>query len=188
MTKKAATERVRLGYGGGGQQTGEVAGNTRGTVGRLFRYARPYTWQLAGVALLVVAGTLSSLAGPLLFGRAIDQYIIPGDIPGLARAAVVMLAVFLAGGLAAIVYGVLMVQIAQRVVADIRAELFDHLQLLSMAYHEQHSVGDLMSRVTNDTEAINRVLSNGLVQFITNILMLVGIMVAMFLLSWQLAL
>jgi ATP-binding cassette subfamily B protein len=187
VTKKAATERVRLGYGGGGQQTGEVAGNTRGTVGRLFRYARPYTWQLAGVALLVVAGTLSSLAGPLLFGRAIDQYIIPGDIPGLARAAVVMLAVFLAGGLAAIVYGVLMVQIAQRVVADIRAELFDHLQLLSMAYHEQHSVGDLMSRVTNDTEAINRVLSNGLIQFITNILMLGGIMLAMFLLNWQLA-
>ena len=44
----------------------------------------------------------------------------------------------------------------------VRADLFDHLQLLSMAYHDEHKVGDLMSRVTNDTEAINRVLSNGL--------------------------
>ncbi len=187
MTKKSATERVRLGYGGGGQQTGEEAGDTRGAVYRLFLYARPYSWQLIGVALLVIVGTLSSLAGPLLFGRAIDQYIIPGDIPGLARTAVIMLIIFLVGGLAAIIYGVLMAQIAQRVVADIRAELFDHLQLLSMAYHEQHSVGDLMSRVTNDTEAINRVLTNGLIQFITNILMLGGIMLAMFLLNWQLA-
>lgn len=186
MTKKTTTERVRFGYGGG-QQTGEVAGDTRGAVGRLFLYARPYTWQLAGVALLVIAGTLSSLAAPVLFGRAIDQYIIPGDIPGLVRMAVILLVIFLVGGLAAVIYGVLMVQIAQRVVADIRAELFDHLQILSMAYHEQHSVGDLMSRVANDTEAINRVLSNGLIQFITNILALGGIMLAMFLLNWQLA-
>jgi ATP-binding cassette subfamily B protein len=56
-----------------------------------------------------------------------------------------------------------------------------------MAYHDRHRVGDLMSRVTNDTEAINRVISNGLIQFITNILILGGIMVSMFVLSWQLA-
>jgi ATP-binding cassette subfamily B protein len=141
VSKKTTTERVRLGYGGAGQQTGEVAGDTRGTV----------------------------------------------DISGLARTAVIMLAIFLLGGVAAIIYGVLMVQIAQRVVADIRGELFDHLTTLSMAYHEQHKVGDLMSRVTNDTEAINRVLANGLIQFVTNVLMLGGIMVAMFLLNWPLA-
>ncbi len=186
MTKKSTPERVRLGYGGG-PQTGEVAGDTRGTVSRLFLYARPYTWQLVGVALLVIIGTMASLAGPVLFGRAIDEYIIPGDIPGLALMAIIILAVFVIGGLTAVIYGVLMVQIAQRVVADIRAELFDHLQALSIAYHEQHKVGDLMSRVTNDTEAINRVLANGLIQFITNVLMLGGIMVAMFLLNWQLA-
>jgi ATP-binding cassette subfamily B protein len=186
VTKKSTPERVRLGYGGG-PQTGEVAGDTRGTVSRLFLYARPYTWQLVGVALLVIIGTMASLAGPVLFGRAIDEYIIPGDIPGLALMAIIILAVFVIGGLTAVIYGVLMVQIAQRVVADIRAELFDHLQALSIAYHEQHKVGDLMSRVTNDTEAINRVLANGLIQFITNVLMLGGIMVAMFLLNWQLA-
>ena len=188
MSKQTAPQRPRLGFGGGGPLTGEVARNTRGTVARLFFYARPYTWQLIGVALLVIIGTISSLAGPILFGRAIDSYILPGDITGLARISIIMLVVLFVGGLAAIVYGVLMVQIAQRVVADIRVELFNHLQILSMAYHDQNRVGDLMSRVTNDTEAINQVLSNGLVQFITNILLLGGIMVAMFILSWQLAL
>ena len=186
MTKKESMERPRLGSGGG-RPTGEEAGDARGTVGRLFTYARPYAGQLVIVALLVVIGTLAGLAGPILFGRAIDDTIANGDIPGLARLAAILLVTVLVGGVAAIIYGVLMVQIAQRVVADIRAELFNHIQILSMAYHDQHRVGDLMSRVTNDTEAINQVLSNGLIQFLTNVLMLGGIMVAMFLLSWQLA-
>jgi ABC-type multidrug transport system fused ATPase/permease subunit len=179
--------RVRLGYGGGGPLTGESARQTRSTVGRLFLYARPYTWQLILVSMLVVVGTAASLAGPILFGQAIDQNIIPGDRPGLLGIVLAMLGIYLGGGLAALLYGVMMVRVAQRLVADVRAELFNHLQTLSMAYHDRHRVGDLMSRVSNDTEAINRVLSNGLVQFITNILMLGGIMVSMFLLNWQLA-
>jgi ATP-binding cassette subfamily B multidrug efflux pump len=185
---KESTGRVRLGYGGGGQLTGEEAGDVRGTVGRLFAYARPYTSQLVIVALLVIIGTLANLAGPILFGRAIDDFIIPGDLPGLVRIALILLTAVLVGGLAAVIYGLIMVRIAQHVVADIRVELFNHLQLLSMEYHDRHRVGDLMSRVTIDTEAINEVLSNGLIQFITNVLTLGGIMVAMFLLNWQLAL
>jgi ATP-binding cassette subfamily B protein len=65
--------------------------------------------------------------------------------------------------------------------------LFAHIQTLSMAYHDHHKVGDVMSRVSNDTEAINQVLSNGLTDFTTNILLLGGIMVAMFFLNWPLA-
>ena len=112
MSKKETTEGLRLGYGGGGQQTGEEAGDVRGTVGRLLGYARPYTSQLILVALLVIVGTLASLAGPVLFGRAIDDFIIPADLQGLARIALILLVTVLVSGLAAIVYGVLMVQIA----------------------------------------------------------------------------
>jgi ATP-binding cassette subfamily B protein len=134
-----------------------------------------------------VISTISGLAGPILLGIAIDEYIIPGDIPGLLRTAILMLVIYVLGGLAAMIHGVVMVGIGQRLVADIRAELFAHIQRLSIAYHDRHRVGDLMSRVTNDTESINQVLSNGLVQFITNIMLLVGILVAIFLLNWQLA-
>jgi ATP-binding cassette subfamily B multidrug efflux pump len=184
-TGKADTPRVRIGFSG--KLTGESAQNMRSTVLRLFRYARPYTWQLIFVSLLVVISTFSGLAGPILLGIAIDEYIIPGDIQGLLRTAILMLVIYVLGGLAAMIHGVVMVGIGQRLVADIRAELFAHIQRLSIAYHDRHRVGDLMSRVTNDTEAINQVLSNGLIQFITNIMLLVGILVAIFLLNWQLA-
>jgi len=184
--QKSDTPRVRLGYGGGAL-TGESAGNTKSTMRRLFGYALPYKWSLIAVSLLVVVSTLAALAGPILLGIAIDQYIIPGDVPGLLRITIIMLVVYVVAWLASMGHGVIMVGVGQRLIADLRAELFGHLQNLSMAFHDSQRVGDLMSRVTNDTEAINQVLSNGLIQFVTNVLMLGGIMVAMVLLSWQLA-
>lgn len=188
MSKQANTSRVRLGIGGGGSRlTGESATAARATTIRLLGYTRPYAMQLTLVAILVIIGSIATLGGPILIGIAIDQAIIPGDTSLLLQLSATMLGIYLLGGAAAVIYGMLMVSIGQRLVADIRAELFNHLQRLSMAYHDQHQVGDLMSRVSNDTEAINQVLSNGLIQFITNILMLSGILVAMFLLNWQLA-
>jgi len=127
--------RVRLGYGGIGPLTGESVSQGRSTVWRLFQYARPYTGQLILVSLLVILGTAASLAGPILLGRAIDQYILPGDLSGLVGIVLVMLGIYLAGGLAAVIYGLMMVHIAQRLVADVRAELFNHLQSLPMAYY-----------------------------------------------------
>jgi ATP-binding cassette subfamily B protein len=167
--------------------TGESARNARQTVKRLASYARPYTSQLIGVALLVVVSTAAGLAGPILLGQAIDRFVIPRDLTGLGRWVLIMLGLYLMGGLASIIHGLLMVGIGQRLIADLRAELFNHLQRLSMAFHDRHKVGDLMSRVTNDTEAINSILSNGLIEFISNVLLLGGIMVAMFLLNWPLA-
>jgi ATP-binding cassette subfamily B protein len=183
---KQDTPRIRLGFGGG-SLTGESARHTRSTISRLSQYARPYSRQLFAVALLVVVSTFAGLAGPVLLGRAIDEYIIPGNLTGLRELALLMLSIYLSGNVAAVLHGVMMVKIGQQLVADIRSELFSHIQSLSMAYHDQHRVGDLMSRVTNDSEAINSVLSNGLIQFITNILLLGGIMVSMLLLNWQLA-
>jgi len=183
---KKETQRVRLGTGGL-RLTGESARNTRSAVKRLFLYTRPYAARLIVVAVLVVVSTLSRLAGPILFGIAIDQYIHTNNLAGLARIAPVMLGVFLLGGMASIIHGIIMVGVGQRVIADVRAELFTHLQALSMAYHDHHRVGDLMSRVTNDSEAVNQVLSNGLITFITNVLTLGGIVVSMFVLNWQLA-
>jgi ATP-binding cassette subfamily B protein len=181
------TPRVRLGFGSGPRHTGEEALNTSVTIQRLFRYAQPYTTQLIGVAALVIVSTFSSLAGPILLGKAIDESISTADLSGLVQIALTMLVVFLLGGLASVIQGVIMVGVGQRLIADLRTDLFTHLQSLSMAYHDKHKVGDLMSRVTNDSEAINLVLSNGLITFITNILTLGGIMISMFVLNWSLA-
>ncbi len=167
--------------------TGESASDTRSTVRRMLTYLKPYRRALAVVAVLAIVGTLGSLAGPILMGKAIDTTIAAHDRAGLLRIVILMLAVYLTSGLAGAIQGVLMVRIGQRFVASLRIQLFSHIQSLSMAYHDRHRVGDLMSRVSNDTDAINQALSNGLVEFTSNILLLGGIMVAMFFLSWELA-
>jgi len=189
MTNQGASNsRPRfMGGHGGGRPTGEKAKDRRGTLRRLSDYLQPYHRRLLLVALLVVLGTLLGLIGPALLGRAIDQYVIHADIEGLAAIALLMLAVYLAQGLFTAIHGIIMIRVGQHFVADIRAALFRHFQALSMDYHDRHRTGDLMSRISNDSETINQILSNGLIQFTTNILSLGGIMAAMLLLNLPLA-
>ncbi|MCP4375652.1 MAG: ABC transporter ATP-binding protein [bacterium] len=181
------TPRVRFGSGGG-RLTGETARDTRRTIIRLLGFVKPFRWRLANVTWLVIVGTLADLAGPALLGFAIDRHLTSGNARGLMWTVAAMSGIYAAGGLALIFQRMVMVDIAQRLMADIRAELFSHLQRLSMAYHDHHKTGDLMSRLTNDTETINQVLSNGLIDFVGNILLLGGIMISMFFLNWRLAL
>ncbi len=172
---------------GGGRPTGEKAKDRRGTLRRLADYLKPYHGRLMLVAVLVVVATLFGLIGPALLGRAIDQYVVHHDLEGLLSISLVMLGVYLAQGIFTAIHGIIMIRIGQHFVADIRAALFRHFQALSMDYHDRHRTGDLMSRISNDSETINQILSNGLIQFTTNILSLGGIMVAMLLLNLPLA-
>ncbi|MCL4251752.1 MAG: ABC transporter ATP-binding protein/permease [Anaerolineae bacterium] len=180
--------RVRLGHGGGVSLTGEGALNTSKTIRRLLSYLRPYWHRLTIVAALSLIGTLCSLAGPFLLGRAIDGFIAQGNLDGLSNLVVLLVAIYIAGGISGVIQGQIMVTIGQHFVARLRSHLFSHIQTLSMAYHDMHAVGDLMSRISNDTDAINQSISNGLIEFTTNVLLLGGIMITMFLLNWKLAL
>jgi ATP-binding cassette subfamily B multidrug efflux pump len=180
-----------MGFGHGprrGGMTIEDAVDQRKAISRLVVYLKPYAGAIAGVTLLVILSTLGSLAGPIMVGKAVDLYIIPGDVPGLLRMGVILLGIYLAASGTSIAYSLIMVNISQKLIKNIRADLFNHIQTLSMGFFDQHEAGDLMSRITNDTDAINRVLSNGMVQLISNILQLVGILIAMLALNWQLAL
>jgi len=177
-----------IGGSGGARPTGEKAKDRRGTLQRLASYLKPYHGRLVTVAVLVVLGTLLGLAGPALLGRAIDHYVVFDDVDGLLQSVLLMLAVYLALGIVSVIHGIIMIRVGQHFVADIRAALFRHFQALSMDYHDRNRVGDLMSRISNDSETINQILSNGLIQFTTNILSLGGIMVAMLFLSLPLAL
>jgi len=176
-----------LGGQGGGRPTGEKAKDRRGTLRRLSDYLKPYHGRLLLVSLLVFLATILGLAGPALLGRAIDQYVVHHDIDGLVAIVVLMSAVYLAQGVFTAIHGIIMTRVGQHFVADIRAALFRHFQALSMDYHDRHRTGDLMSRISNDSETINQILSNGLIQFTTNVLSLGGIMVAMLLLNPPLA-
>lgn len=187
MTNQRGSAQRSRGVGGHGRPTGEKAKDRRGTLRRLADYLKPYHGRLVLVAVLVVVATLFGLIGPALLGRAIDQYVVHHDLEGLLQISLVMLGVYLAQGVFTAIHGIIMIRIGQFFVADIREALFRHFQALSMDYHDQHRTGDLMSRISNDSETINQILSNGLIQFTTNILSLGGIMVAMLLLNLPLA-
>ena len=187
MSNQRGSAQRSRGIGGHGRPTGEKAKDRRGTLRRLADYLKPYHGRLIVVAVLVIVATLFGLIGPALLGRAIDQYVVHHDLEGLLTISLVMLGVYLAQGVFTAMHGIIMIRIGQYFVADIRSALFRHFQALSMDYHDRHRTGDLMSRISNDSETINQILSNGLIQFTTNILSLGGIMVAMLLLNLPLA-
>ena len=187
MTNATANRPRFVGGQGGGRPTGEKARDRRGTLRRLADYLQPYHARLILVAALVFVATALGLAGPALLARAIDAYVIHHDADGLALMVALMAAVYLLQGLFTGLHGIIMIRVGQHFVADIRSALFRHFQALSMDYHDRNRVGDLMSRISNDSETINQILSNGLIQFTTNILSLGGIMIAMLLLNVPLA-
>ncbi len=138
--------------------------------------------------VLVVLGAVAQAGGPWLIGRAIDLYILEGDADGLARTMLFLLAIYALGTVASRgqVYGV--GSVAQRLLASLRARIFDRLQHLPLRFFDRRPVGDLMSRVTNDVDTLNQLFSQGLTQLLGSIFSLVGILVAMLVLQWNLAL
>lgn len=166
----------------------EKARDTRGTTRRLIGYLRPYRWHFLGVLLLAILGTACALLGPFLMGRAIDRFIRGRDLVGLLRVALLMLGVYLGAWVAQFGQNLLMARAAQRAMRALRRDLFEHLQTLSLRFFDARPHGELMSRLTNDMDAINRVLSQNVLQLFTGFLSLVGILVMMFVLNPLLAL
>ncbi len=138
--------------------------------------------------VLVVLGAVAQAGGPWLIGRAIDLYILEGDAAGLARTMLFLLAIYALGTVASRgqVYGI--GAVAQSLLASLRARIFDRLQHLPLRFFDRRPVGDLMSRVTNDVDTLNQLFSQGLTQLLGSIFSLVGILVAMLFLQWNLAL
>ncbi len=162
--------------------------DTRGAFKRLLGYMGEYRHQLILVTILTVGNTLLSLAGPYLLGVAIDQFIIGGDREGLIRIVLLILGTYIIGGLASIGAGYIMATISQQSLKKLRKELFEHMETLSLSFFDTHPAGDLMSRLTNDVDAIGQAISSNITQLISSLITLVGILVMMFSLNIRLAL
>ncbi len=171
-----------------GGRTIEKAKDPRGALQRLLTYLQPFRLQLGVVVALVVTSTLLSLLGPYLIGVIIDQFISTGDLLGLTQTTLLMVATYLGQALTSMASGWIMVTIAQRVLKDLRKELFEHLQTLSLSFFDRRPVGDLMSRLTNDVDAVNQALTQNVTRLITNLLTSVGVLLIMFRLNSWLAL
>ena len=176
------------GPAGRGRARIEKARDARGASRQLLAYLRPYKWALVGVFGLVIVSSAFDLLGPYLTGIAIDQYIASKDVGGLLRIAVLMLSAFAIAWLSNVVQGVIMVTTAQKAMRALRRDLFEHLQTLSLSFFDRHPHGELMSRLTNDLDAVNRVLSQNVTQLFGGMLSLGGIVVMMFAINFWLAL
>lgn len=191
-TREAAPDLPPLmGRGGPGmRQFGKVehAQDRRGTVLRIWGYLRQQRSAVITVVILVVLNTILSVLGPYLLTKAIDEYIIPGDLPGLARIGGLMVGVYVLNSLFTWQQTYIMAGAAQRTVRDLRNDLFDNLQTLSLRFFDQHPHGDLMSRLTNDVENVNTVLAESATQLVSGILSLVGVAAMMLWLNLRLGL
>lgn len=181
----------RGGSGPGGMNFGkpiEKPKNARGALLRLWSYLGRQRATLILVAIMVTCITGLDLLGPTLMKRAIDGYIVQHDLPGLGRLCLLLLGVYVTSSILNWLQGYIMVGAAQRTVRDIRAELFDRLLALPLPYFDRRAHGDLMSRLTNDVESVNQVLSNSISQIISGFLGMIGVAIVMLLLDLPLAL
>ena len=165
------------------------AKDTRTTLLRVWGYLQRQTWALTGTVLLVAASSGFGLLGPYLMGKAIDEHILvpEGDLPGLARTALLMLIVYLLTSLSTWLQTYAMSGVSQRAVRDIRSDLFARLQTLSLRFFDQHTHGELMSRLANDVENISNVLTESVTQLISSLISVVGVAAMMFLINVRLA-
>ncbi len=155
---------------------------------RLLAYLKPYTFQLFVIAFLMVGTTLSRLIGPYLMQIAIDQHIIPDELEGLSTIAT-FLVLGLIGEFAFSYFEEYRMQmIGQHVMRDLRQTLFSHLQRLDVQYFDKNPVGRLMTRVMGDVQVLNELFTSGVITVFGNLLSILGIMVAMLLYNWKLAL
>ena len=163
------------------------AKDPRGTLTRLASYFSDFRARLWLVAGTIVVYTLLGLVGPYLMGVALDRYIVARDAAGLGRIAVIMLAAFLTSNVMQGFSSWLMARVSQRALKRVRRELFGHLQTLPMDFFERNPSGELMSRLTNDIDAVNQAVAQNITSLFASVLSMAGILVAMFVLDRWLA-
>ncbi len=166
------------------QSTGGRGRNLRG----LLELLRPYRGRTVVMIVSLVAATAASLAPPLLAKLAIDDGIVPGDVGTLE----LVVAAFVASAL--VHWGATYLQtyltgwIGQRVLQDLRVRMFEHLQRLDLDFYARRQAGAIMSRLTNDVQALDQLVTDGVVTLFGSSLTLVGTTIILLAVDWQLAL
>ncbi len=155
---------------------------------RLLGYLRPHLAAVAAAFALIVAQAGVDLVGPYLTKVAIDRHIAKGDAAGLARVAGLYLLALAAAFVVRFLQNYIMQMAGQRIMQDMRREIFAHLQRLHVGYFDRNPVGRLMTRVTTDVDAVNELFTSGVVTVFGDLFTLLGIMAVMVALDWRLAL
>ena len=155
---------------------------------RLLAYLRPY-WIHALLALAaIIASSVLQLAQPYLMKIAIDRYIPASDVAGMNRIALAFLAIVAASFCLEFTQTWLLQNTGQRIMFDMRMQIYQHLQRLDLRFYDRNPVGRLMTRVTTDVDVINDLFTSGVVSVFGDVFTLAGIMIVMLTMNWRLAL
>ena len=173
------------GPGGHGYQRPK---DLKGTVKKLLRYIGRYKAALVLVFICLVVSSAGSVLSSYLLKPIINDYILPGDFPGLLKMLALLLGMFLLSGLCSYAYSRIMVHISQRTVAQMRQDLFDKLQTLPLRYFDTHQSGDLMSRFTNDMDTVSEMINSSFASVVSCTLTFIGIVAMMLYMNWVLTL
>lgn len=161
--------------------------NTRKTLKHLFRYAKKHTASLLLISALVVISAGANVYGTYLLKPTINEYIIPGNIPGLVNMLLFMAGIYLVGVASSYGYSQLMVKAAQKIVAEIRDDLFRKVQSLPLRFFDAHTHGELMSRFTNDIDTISTALNNSFTVLVHSLIVLLSTFAVMIALNFELS-
>ena len=155
---------------------------------RLLGYLRPYKLQVAIALAAIIAASVLQLAQPWLMKIAIDRYIAAGDLEGLDGIALAFLAILVASFALEYVQTWILQMTGQRIMFDMRMQIYGHLQRLDLKFYDRNPVGRLMTRVTSDVDVLNEMFTAGVVSVFGDVFTLAGIMIVLVTLDWRLAL
>jgi ATP-binding cassette, subfamily B, multidrug efflux pump len=161
----------------------ETAHDTVAATSRLLGYLSPFKVKLWVVFILVVLYSLLGLVGPYLMGVAIDRFVVEKNVSGLEAVSFLMLLCYLFYNLFQFIAGWIMAKVSQTALRQLSGDLFSHIQTLPVSYFDHNSAGGLMSRLTNDIDAINQAVSQNVTSLLASLLSLAGIIIAMLLLD-----
>jgi ATP-binding cassette, subfamily B, multidrug efflux pump len=155
---------------------------------RLLRYLRPYGGHAALALTAIIASSMLQLAQPYLMKLAIDRYIPSGSMDGINRIALWYFLILIGSFVLEFTQTWLLQNTGQRIMFDMRMEIYAHLQRLDLRFYDRNPVGRLMTRVTTDVDVINDLFTSGVVSIFGDVFTLAGIMIVMLSMNWRLAL
>lgn len=158
------------------------------TMPRLFKYLFNYKKTIILVFAMMAFGTVIDLINPLLYERAIDKYIIPKDFFGFIRIVLIAGGLNLLAIMAIKIRMIVMAKTSNKVIQNLRQELYDHIQTLDLSFFDSRPSGKILARIIGDTNSLKDVIENAITTFIPNIITVIAVLVIMFVKNWRLAL
>ena len=188
------------GGGGGIGAAPQKASDFKGTVKKLLAYLKPFRLKFLFVFIFAIASTIFAILAPRILGKATTKIFegviervtgVPGggiDFAYIKNIIFILLGLYVASAVFAFIQGFIVTGVAQRVSYNLRDEISEKINKLPLKYFDKVSHGDVLSRVTNDVDKISESLNQSLSQIITSFTTLIGVLIMMFSISWQMTL